>query len=240
MQEIIREAYMREGVDHADDAMVFNVAHMCAQCTYDYPYDACCTNCQYNTAQYMNGNVQRAKLMRVNAQYQPEYPELRRYYKEQEQCYKSSSFAGILIAIVLLSIAAGGIHWVYRQNVKAKQEWNARTKAVAAKSVPAYDYSEVEKALNSMRGNITDLNGDRKINCQDYAALFLRYYPTAQIIYNPAIGPTGHVFNRVHTPEGWLYIEPQQANGVWLMRKAWPQYESVKHLNREVTREYAR
>jgi hypothetical protein len=69
--------------------------------------------------------------------------------------------------------------------------------------------------------------------------MFVRAYPTARIIYNPRIGPTGYVFNRVRTSEGWLYIEPQSTKK-WLMREAWSEYNSVKHLNREVTSIYAR
>jgi hypothetical protein len=136
----------------------------------------------------------------------------------------------------------GLIYWQHTQNVKAAQKWEqahtAQVTAVKPKGA-SYNHAAVEKALLEVRTNIADLNGDRKINCQDYAALFLRYYPTAQIIYNPAIGPTGHVFNRVSTPDGWLYIEPQ-AGDVWLMREAWPQYNSVKHLNVEMTARYRR
>jgi hypothetical protein len=102
-----------------------------------------------------------------------------------------------------------------------------------------YNYTDVKKALKWVTQNVQDYNKDGALNCQDYSAAFLRAYPSAQIMYNPNIGPTGHVFNRVSTPDGWLYIEPQNT-GAWLMREAWPQWESVRHLNQEMTEKFRR
>jgi hypothetical protein len=94
--------------------------------------------------------------------------------------------------------------------------------------------SDIDEAIARVHEEIRDITGDGQVNCQDYAAMFLRHYPTAQIIYNPEIGPTGHVFNRVNG----LDIEPQVINGRWRMEQVRPGYLGLSKYNSERTEIY--
>ena len=98
---------------------------------------------------------------------------------------------------------------------------------------------EVQRVLYKVHDNIRDVNRDGEINCQDYCLLFCDYYSTAQIVYNKYIGDSGHVFIRVHTDDGWLYIEPQNTNNYYA-RNAWYKdiYPTVKEYNKVVPLEW--
>jgi hypothetical protein len=96
----------------------------------------------------------------------------------------------------------------------------------------------VQYAVQETRRNIRDMSGDGLINCQDYAILFERYYPGARIIYNPLIGPTGHLYNRITVGGEYVYIEPQAPEGKWLMEEAWANWDSVKLMSVDVTQSW--
>jgi hypothetical protein len=152
------------------------------------------------------------------------------------------AIALIMIPVVIIGLIAFRFYLAAEERA-AVAAYVARTAskqvAVVATNNTASKVREIEKALQRM--NVYDINNDGAVNCQDYVAAFNRVYRDAQIMYNPAIGPAGHVFNRVLSDDGWIYVEPQgQKDGVWPMKSVWPQWESVRHLNQEVTREYAK
>jgi hypothetical protein len=187
----------------------------------------------------MNGNVNRAALLRINAERQLSE------YRMPDVTPRHHSGAG-WSAVIMIGIVVAAFFGIRQYGVNSSSKTTARSAVPRtapiekAKSNIAPVIDSVQRSLGAVKRNIRDLNRDGQINCQDYAAQFVREYPRAQIVYNPKIGPTGHVFNRVNTSDGWLYIEPQNKGGVWLMREAWPQWENVRHLNQEMTARFRR
>jgi hypothetical protein len=181
--------------------------------------------------------------MRTTYRVPVDYSQLNEYYRDIEKYDRAH---GCFAVIVLLAVVLPIVYWIAigypRAQQKRIQDYAAYKAQQAVKPVarPQQSFKDVEDALRSVGTNIRDITGDRKVNCQDYAAMFLWYYPNAQIMYNPKIGSTGHVFNRVWTPEGWLYIEPQNKGGIWLMREAWKQWEQVRQYNQEMTARFGR
>jgi hypothetical protein len=260
MRQIIREAMLREGVDHSDDKLLDTLAKECAKCTIcDYGAKRC-QKCYFNTALYNGDDVARAMLMRTawvikHAETKAwfdrcDQQRLERAAREAEEAKIDQEVerTGIIgVAAIIGILIVGLIIFSNYRDAKAKAlraEYAAREASTQAASKPAANNTsskvrEIERAIQRM--NVYDINYDGLVNCQDYVAAFKRAYPDAQIIYNPAIGPTGHVFNRVLSDDGWIYVEPQgQKDGVWPMKSVWAEWESVRHLNQEVTNEYAK
>jgi hypothetical protein len=161
--------------------------------------------------------------------------------------------SGTVFPVVIFILFVGGLVALFRYGGPLNRKATVAPKSITTKTAPlpatpalastdAILY-KVAEALGQTHRNIKDITGDGRINCQDYSAMFLRVVSAsgleAQIIYNPNIGLTGHVFNRVRTPDGWLYVEPQRTRN-WLMRQAWPEWERVRHLNQEATNTYRR
>jgi hypothetical protein len=196
--------------------------------------------------------------MRTACAPEPISEELREHWRYERKRSAEAGWGVLVTVILILGISFAGLknlpkapaastlpEWLRNPDLSTSSSYDqqaagVRTAIRRTAPVPrSPDYPDVAAALRRTADNVRDYNRDGVINCQDYAAAFMREYPSAQIIYNPRIGPTGHVFNRVSTPDGWLYIEPQNTKK-WLMREAWPQYNAVKHFNQEVTREFAR
>ena len=229
-----RTAYIHEGDDHIDDEYIKMIAKRCARCSRDFGCSYC-TNCQFNPAQFVEFN--RARMMRTA--YQVSLHEVAENIKPSigVQILK---FIGIIVGIVIALAALVNkdnkpAHtynsYTYKTNNKVSKT-NNKTSLIEVEK-------EVQKVLYKVRDNIKDLNYDGAVNCQDYCLLFIQYYPTAQIVYNKFIGDSGHVFIRVHTDDGWLYIEPQNTSNFYA-RDAWYKniYPKIKEHNVVVPKEW--
>jgi hypothetical protein len=108
-----------------------------------------------------------------------------------------------------------------------------------ARTLSSWDH-ELNSALERTRSNLYDVSQDGLINCQDYAILFRRYFLGAKIVYNPAIGPTGHLFNSIVVGGKIVYVEPQAPEGKWRMEDAWSEWNQVKYLCVDVTSSWMR
>jgi hypothetical protein len=209
----MREAYMREGVDHVDDPMIMNVARVCATCSRPYPSQGC-TTCQFNPAHYTD--QKRALLMRTNCCIHYDDRELRRFIKYDE---KATSIVLIIFIVIAIAVIVSAPH-VMSRKAQTTSSWDV----------------VVNNTILQVKKNMYDVSKDGLINCQDYAILFQRYHPGgAWIIYNPAIGPTGHLFNKIIIGGKDVYIEPQAPEGNWRMEDAWAGWDKVKYLSCDVT-----
>jgi hypothetical protein len=247
--DFMREAYMRDGPDHTDDAVVQKIILHCAQCPKDYPFNTVCPSCCYNVASY-GVDIQRAQLLRVAYKIPVNTRNADVWHKQQEHEHKTTGrMAFIVVALLIATLV-----WICRDASKQGYiDFGYKPPMPTAQRIPAPNpnvqrigldneriATMVEETLKKVATNIKDVTGDGQINCQDYAALFKRYYPDeAFIIYNAYIGSTGHVFNAVKAADGWYYIEPQRTKN-WLMREAWPEYATVKQYNINMTTRFTR
>ena len=116
-----------------------------------------------------------------------------------------------------------------------------KIKSEAIKSNDAlYFGRDKDYFIEFKNGKITnEIVFDIRKKIYDSILIFCDYYSTAQIVYNQYIGDSGHVFIRVHTDDGWLYIEPQNTNNYYA-RNAWYKdiYPTVKEYNKVVPLEW--
>jgi hypothetical protein len=240
----VREGYLREGDDHHDDSIIERIAERCALCSKRYPTADCC-HCQYNTANY-GIDPARASMLRTHAILlnQEEALNVRRYNAHIKRENRNTSFM-TLGHILILAMLVGVCTWVIRD---CKAAPRARTRSLEEVYKPSrpvssgYSANRVQRALNSTAAGIQDITHDRKINCQDYSILFTRHYGQgSQLYYYPPVPhwPTGHLYVRVESADGWVYIEPQRTSN-WTMRAAWPGKEYIRGGRVAYEREFMR
>jgi hypothetical protein len=140
---------------------------------------------------------------------------------------RSSQLSGLIMAIFCV---------VFLLSITLCSRECSSSRRAAQVYVSAND--EIVRAIARTKADLHDVSGDGLINCQDYAMLFRTYYTGARIIYNPYIGPTGHLFNMITIGNDSFFVEPQAPNGKWLMEEAWDEWTSVASFSRDVTWEW--
>ncbi|MGI5099534.1 hypothetical protein E4N70_11515 [Treponema vincentii] len=243
---MIRQAYFYEGEDHIDDEYIKTIARRCASCARDFGCSYC-TNCQFNPAQFVEFN--RAKMLRT-AFYIKNQERIGYHSKpsagEHSEPSRGEAFfkflalcAGLLIIILAVKNNIDTTRYPYSAPASTYNKQVQSIKKGKSNTSLKNVEREVQRVLYKVHDNIRDVNRDGEINCQDYCLLFCDYYSTAQIVYNKYIGDSGHVFIRVHTDDGWLYIEPQNTNNYYA-RNAWYKdiYPTVKEYNKVVPLEW--
>jgi hypothetical protein len=94
----MKEAYMREGVDHIDDPLIMNVARVCASCVRTFPSSACDT-CLFNPMKYTE--PKRGMLMRANAMIRYDDSWLR---ADQRATHRSIIICLVVLIVIILSV----------------------------------------------------------------------------------------------------------------------------------------
>jgi hypothetical protein len=221
----VREGYLREGEDYRDDEALFRIARQCARCSKSYPSSDCCS-CMYNNASYTE--PRRAALLRAEARLQNAEADywterwaktVRRHNSENQRAGCGSVIATAIIVSLLIWGGSKVVAFLQRAQPPVP-------KVMLQAQQVAYPYSaaRVEAALQYVQKWKGDVNWDGETNCQDYALLFQRAYPQAELFYHApnSLWPSGHLYNRVASKQGWVYIEPQtKPGGVWTMRDHW-------------------
>jgi hypothetical protein len=166
---------------------------------------------------------------------------VRRYNEYVRAENRKTNFETFCHVLLLVLLIAGSV-WFVRERKWAPKAATGTFQEVYDRSAPkgavsqtqrqsgGYSASRVQRALNNTASAIKDVTRDRKINCQDYSILFTRYYGEgAQLYYHPPAPhwPTGHLYVRAQSVDGWVYIEPQRTTD-WLMRQAWPGKEYIR------------
>jgi hypothetical protein len=251
---------MREGIDHADDALLRQIARQCAKCPNHYPEADACRCCDYNGAQYNGGDISRAKLMRLNCMPDPGSAERLAYYREQKAKYHDGNSNFLIGIAVVAAVLFGLMHWDMRRREALLppqpkhfqsmfSEEPVKPAAAPVKPAPPKTQSavnttvaKVRQTLDQVHANIKDVNRDGTINCQDYAMMFHKYWPETDIMFNKHIGPTGHVFIRYTLPtgEGSYFIEPwyKGKDNKWTMKDVWPEWDRVRNDSIVATKHY--
>lgn len=220
----VREGYLREGDDHCDDEALFRIARQCARCSKRYPSSDCCS-CAYNNANYTE--PRRAALLRTEAKLtNAEADYWSRRHQETVRQHNSEVQRVGCGSVIATAIIVSLLIWGGSKVVASLQRAPPPKPTVQQAAATVYPYSEarVLAALEYVRKWKGDVNWDGETNCQDYALLFQRAYPQSEIFYHApnSIWPSGHVYNRVKSEQGWVYIEPQTKPGKsWAMRDHW-------------------
>lgn len=235
--------------------MLFVCAKECVQCRFDFISDSIiCEVCQYNIDKYTD--AKQSALIRAFAQAEhASYLRVcgdeitARPHKPQKHTIRNS--------IIVSGMILGGVYLWHTCSSVEEREYVTSTVSAPMDTRPVE--RDVAKETRTTRNNeqaiirkitevcrrikrdIKDISGDGEVNCQDYAAMFLRYYPEAPIMYHSSMLDyrdgiyKPHTFNRVRADTGWIYVEPQAVSGVWLMRDAWPGWKSTDPRNKEAT-----
>jgi hypothetical protein len=224
----VREGYLRESEDYHDDDAVYRVVDACARCNKRYPSADCCT-CVYNVANY-NVPPARASLLRTDARlaFQQQQAYVERYNKEvarKERGHTVSTLFQIALVIALVVLIPKACS--YRSPARIAAFEPTKPVPVTVAPATAYSVAKVREALNNTHRALIDITRDGKINCQDYSIIFRRYYGAEAQLYHMPAGrrrewPAGHLYVRVKSADGYVYIEPQSTGGDWLMRDSWP------------------
>ena len=221
---MVREVTMREGTDHADDEFLKIIARECADCEREYGCSEC-WNCTLNPTRYTNNHT-RAELIR-NA-YMVSH--------KRNRSPKRFDFLSFFGGVCLIALVSFYLYMFYYMIARPKNKPKQSVKKEQVSNLASVE-RKVQSTINYVHNNLIDFNTDGEINCQDYVLLFQMKYPSSQIVYNPFIGDSGHVFIRVWTDDGWLYVEPQLKSN-WYVRNAWykDKYQSVKQYNKVIDR----
>lgn len=239
------------------------------KCCVDYPNHDACNQCKYNVANYTDWNHARLLVADAQINERKSRESCERYYRSQIKENKKGSFrflltAGVITFLVIYGCNSINNHGYIRMPLEDQMRSRA-TNSVSHTSSPAIftpiptepqsslptqeqAVADIQRVLREMNGTVTVIrsspsySGPAHIpNCQDYAAWFHRRMPSSRIIYNGKLGDgTGHVFNAVQTTAGWIYIEPQNIGGRWLMRDAWPDWERHRNASVDQTSRFRR
>jgi hypothetical protein len=136
----------------------------------------------------------------------------------------------VLAVLVICGVMGLFAYRKYQSVIRYEQAVQASASVVhkPARATPHASTRDITTALAVVRGAITDVNGDGKVNCIDAAVLFYRAFPyhdDVRIVQNTNSN-TGmnHLFNYVRINGEWQAVEPQsliQGYGTWDMHNVW-------------------
>jgi len=195
--------------DQQKSAELYRIAYQCASV-----YDTCnhvCNTCPYCTLHYTN--EQDALLIMAGAKM-----DYHRHHAEESGHF----IAWLVSAIFMLGLAVLlilGICWcvksVKRLFVPPKQPVSI------SRQLPTKVERQIRQTRDVVAQQLFDVNGDKLLNCIDYAIMFCAIYPKSKVIYNQH-GTMNHAFNAVWVDEWgtYIYIEPQNRQKI-LMEDVW-------------------
>jgi hypothetical protein len=225
---------------------LYDVAVNCAarrldrRCTAEYT-SSTCTGCKWNVLEYVDADPRKAKLLLLSAERSAK--QLRHTADTVKAFGRGVNALTVVIALIVGVLGVLAVIGLVRQEKERAER--LRPKPTTVQTVkPATTDSKVNKALQAVKDNYRDVNGDGLLNCIDAAVLFYQYYPnknevTIELNYNISTG-LNHLFNVVNFNGTWRAIEPQ--NGVtrqssYFMKDVWgSKYDPA--YNKDVTREY--